>query len=175
VLVTIATVSYAVTRRSTVHLLAAVVDRLPFWRPDTHPDARRAAADELHREAQRMLRHDGQAPLLAILAMGSWIADAVALAATLAAAGVVVAPDIVLVAYTAGIVVSQVPALPAGLGLVEAAIPAVLQRFHVSYARGLAGALGYRVCGTFAPALAGVVALWSLRIVRGRRVAAIDD
>jgi uncharacterized protein (TIRG00374 family) len=175
VLVTIASATYAVTRRSTVQLLAAAVDRLLFWRPNAHPEDRRAAADELHLEAQRMLRRDGQAPVLAILAMGSWIADAVALAATLAAAGVVVAPDIVLVAYTAGIVVSQVPALPAGLGLVEAAIPAVLQRFHVAYAKGLAGALGYRVCGTFAPALAGVFALWSLRVVRGRRVPATED
>ena len=49
-----------------------------------------------------------------------------------------------LLAYTAGVIAAEVPLLPAGLGVVETAVPAILRAFGVRYSTALAGALTYR-------------------------------
>jgi uncharacterized membrane protein YbhN (UPF0104 family) len=75
---------------------------------------------------------------------------------------------VLLLAYTAGILATEVPLLPAGLGRVETAMPAVLRSFGVPVDTALAGALTYRALGTFLPAIAGALALPSLRVIRHR-------
>jgi uncharacterized protein (TIRG00374 family) len=100
------------------------------------------------------------------LALAAWIADALCLHFALLAAGARVDADVLLLAYTAGVIASEVPLLPAGLGLVETAMPAVLRGFGVPYGTALAGALTYRALGTLLPALAGALVLPSLRVVR---------
>lgn len=166
VLVVLAGGTLLATRQRVMEVAAAVVDRVCFWRERRTPVERRASVARLHAQAGRVAGTRRQRVLLAIVAGASWLADALCLAAGLAAAGVSVPPDILLLAYTAGIVASQVPLLPAGLGLVEAAMPAVLHRFGVAYPNALAGALAYRAFGTFVPAGAGAVALPSLHLIR---------
>ena len=72
--------------------------------------------------------------------------------ASLAAAGVHVGGDVVVLAGTAGVLATIVPLVPGGLGLVEAVIPAVLHHFGAPLDAALAGALIYRAVATFLPA-----------------------
>ena len=79
-----------------------------------------------------------------VLAAGSWLADATCLWLALAAAGVQLDADVVLLAYVAGIVIASLPLLPGGIGAVEAAIPAVLHYFGAPLDAAIAGTLVYR-------------------------------
>jgi hypothetical protein len=62
-----------------------------------------------------------------------------------------------------------VPLLPAGLGAVEAAVPAFLASAHVPVPVALGGVLAYRALGTLMPAFVGAAALAQLRVRRRRR------
>ena len=93
--------------------------------------------------------------MLVLLAAGSWIADAACLRLSLAAAGVNLDTDVVLLAYVAGILISTIPLLPGGFGAVEAAIPAVLHHFGAPLDIALAGILVYRGISALLPAAAG--------------------
>ena len=66
---------------------------------------------------------------------GALLADMGCLWASLAAAGVHVGADVVVLAGTAGMLASIVPLVPGGLGLVEAVIPAVLHHFGRHWTR----------------------------------------
>ena len=90
--------------------------------------------------------------VLVLLAAGSWIADAACLRLSLAAAGVDLDTDVVLLAYVAGILISTIPLQP---GAVEAAIPAVLHHFGAPLDIALAGTLVYRGISALLPAAAG--------------------
>ena len=68
-----------------------------------------------------------------------------------------------LLAATVGTMASWVPLLPSGLGLVEAAIPAILHRFGAPLDDALAATLVYRAAGTLLPALVGGLAIVALR------------
>jgi len=61
---------------------------------------------------------------------------------------------------------SWVPLLPGGLGIVEAAIPAILHHFGAPLADALAATLVYRAAGTLLPAIAGAIAIPVLRTHR---------
>jgi uncharacterized protein (TIRG00374 family) len=100
---------------------------------------------------------------LALVSAAAVLADAGTLWATCHAAGFHIHPELVLLARTVGTVVSWVPLLPGGLGLVEAAIPAVLHRFGAPLDDAVAATLVYRAAGTLLPALAGGVAIVALR------------
>ncbi|MBV8949696.1 MAG: flippase-like domain-containing protein, partial [Actinobacteria bacterium] len=153
----------------------SVVERLAIWLGALRPRRsrrsvaeRRATGAQWHAEARATVRTRHDHTVVFGLALAAWVADALCLFFVLVAAGAVVDVDVLLLAYTAGILATEVPLLPAGLGLVETALPAVLRGFAVPYATALAGALAYRALGTFLPALAGAVALPGLRIVRTR-------
>ena len=105
---------------------------------------------------------------LALVSAAAVVTDAATLWATCHAAGFHIHPELVLLARTIGTVVSWVPLLPGGLGLVEAAIPTVLHRFGAPLDEALAATLVYRAAGTLLPALTGglgIVALRSRRLV----------
>jgi uncharacterized protein (TIRG00374 family) len=153
----------------------AVVERLAVWLGALRParsrrslEERRAAGARWHAEARTMVGTRRDHTIVFGLALGAWVADAFCLFFALVAAGAVVDVDVLLLAYTAGILATEVPLLPAGLGLVETAMPAVLRGFGIPYATALAGALAYRALGTFLPALAGALALPGLRVVHPR-------
>ncbi len=147
------------TAASVSRLLAAVRAR----RPQPPPEARREAAHAWHAQAMAVVGPPRNRVRLALVSAGTVLADTGTLWATCHAAGFHIHPELVLLARTVGTVVSWVPLLPGGLGLVEAAIPSVLHRFGAPLDDALAATLVYRAAGTLLPALAGGVAIVALR------------
>jgi uncharacterized membrane protein YbhN (UPF0104 family) len=77
----------------------------------------------------------------------------------LARRGVRLDADVVLLAYVTGIAIAALPLLPGGIGAVEAAIRAVLDRFGAPLDAALAGTLVYRGISLLLPAGAGAAIL----------------
>lgn len=100
---------------------------------------------------------------------GSWVCDGLCLLLALRAAGAHVHPDQLLLAYAVGTLASNVPLLPAGVGVVETLTPLLLTRFGVHWDAALTAVLVYRLLSTLLPALAGLAA------VAGLRLPAADD
>jgi uncharacterized protein (TIRG00374 family) len=82
----------------------------------------------------------------------------------LAALGITVPFDVVLLAYTIGVLATLVPFVPAGFGLVETAMPLVLHGFGVPLGTGVAAVLVYRCVSTLLPAAVGLACLPGLRV-----------
>lgn len=102
-------------------------------------------------------------------ALGATVADGTCFVFALRAAGVHRGWVILTLAYAVGMLAAFVPLLPAGLGAVEAAVPAFLASAHVPVPVALGGVLAYRALGTLMPALVGGAALAQLRLRRRRR------
>jgi len=68
---------------------------------------------------------------IALLSAVAWLADASCLYFALRAVGVHAELEILLLAYCAGLISSALPLLPGGLGVVEAAVPAILNHYGV--------------------------------------------
>lgn len=129
-------------------------------------DGRRALGARWYADARTVTPTRRDVAFVVVLALGAWACDACCLFFCLVAAGVTVRPDVALLAYTVAVLATGVPLLPAGLGIVETALPAVLSSYGVHHATALAGALAYRGLGTFLPALVGAAMLPTLRVVR---------
>jgi uncharacterized membrane protein YbhN (UPF0104 family) len=69
-----------------------------------------------------------------------------------------------LFAYAVAIITALVPLVPAGIGVVETVVPALLHHAGVPLATALAGVLAYRSLGTLLPALGGTASLVRLRM-----------
>lgn len=166
VIIALAATAGMAARRTTAQHSALLLARLRMTRPRPPAGATRAAADAWHAEAKATVGSPANRAVLVALAAGSWLADAACLWLALAAAGVQLDPDIVLLAYVAGIMISALPLLPGGIGAVEAAIPALLHHFGAPLDAALAGTLVYRGISMLLPAAAGalVIALAPLRI-----------
>ena len=146
--------------------VSKVLAALRARRPQPPPEIRREAAHEWHAQAMNIVGPPSNRVRLALVSAGAVLADAGTLWATCHAAGFHIHPELVLLARTVGTVVSWVPLLPGGLGLVEAAIPTVLHRFGAPLDDALAATLVYRAAGTLLPALGGGVAIGALRSYR---------
>ena len=59
---------------------------------------------------------------------------------------------------------SAVPLLPGGIGAVELAVPALLAWYGAPVAAALSATLLYRAIGTFLPAAAGGISIFTLRM-----------
>jgi uncharacterized protein (TIRG00374 family) len=153
-------------QQSVVERISVLLGALRPSRSRRTVEERRAIGARWHAEARTVVGNRRDRTIVLSLALAAWIADALCLHFALLAAGARVDADVLLLAYTAGVIASEVPLLPAGLGLVETAMPAVLRGFGVPYGTALAGALTYRALGTLLPALAGALVLPSLRVVR---------
>jgi uncharacterized protein (TIRG00374 family) len=126
-------------------------------------EERRAAGERWHREARQLVGSPKHRAFLASLTATALLGDIACLWFALRAGGANVGFDVALLAVTVSSVATLVPLVPGGLGIVEAAIPAVTHHFGVPYDQGLAAALVYRALGTFVPAGVGVVAVFTLR------------
>ncbi|MDO8363925.1 MAG: lysylphosphatidylglycerol synthase transmembrane domain-containing protein [Actinomycetota bacterium] len=142
---------------------ARMLGALRISRPQPPPQVRRQAAGVWHAAAMAIVGSPRNRVRLALVSAAAVLTDAATLWATCHAAGFHVHPELVLLARTVGTVVSWVPLLPGGLGLVEAAIPTVLHRFGAPLDDALAATLVYRAAGTLLPALAGGLAIANLR------------
>lgn len=168
VIIALVGAGYLLRRQSVVERAAVLLGALRPAPSRRSVEERRATGARWHAEARNVIGNRRDHAALLGLALGAWIADALCLLFALLAAGALVDADVLLLAYTAGVIAAEVPLLPAGLGVVETAVPAILRAFGVPYSTALAGALTYRALGTFLPALAGVLVLPSLRVVRWR-------
>ena len=146
-------------RPATAERTARFLARVRIGRVSARLQDTRAAADGWHAEAKAVVGTRANRVLLVSLAAGAWLADAACLRLSLAAAGVNLDADVVLLAYVAGILASGVPLLPGGFGVVEAAIPAVLHHFGAPLDAALAGTLVYRGISALLPATAGALLL----------------
>jgi uncharacterized protein (TIRG00374 family) len=111
--------------------------------------------------------------LLIALALGAILAEASCFVFALRAAGVNANPGLLLLAYALGMLGMFVPLMPAGLGVVETAVPALLHHAGVPIAVALAGVLAYRALATLMPAFVGAGALGHLRLRRRRGAMAV--
>jgi len=109
---------------------------------------------------------------LVALALGASLTDGACFVLSVRAAGVHAATTLLILAYAVAMLAAFVPLLPAGLGVVETAVPAFLHHGHVPIAAALAGVLLYRALATLMPAFVGLAALGELRLrrlIRGGR------
>ena len=172
VVVLIALAGSAVAARTPASAIwiARILTRLRYRRPQPSADERRQAAGDWHARAMALVGPPRNRARLAGVSALAVLADAGTLWATCHAAGFHVHPELVLLARTVGTVVSWVPLLPGGLGLVEAAIPAVLHHFGAPLDDALAATLVYRAAGTLLPAIAGGIAIITMRTRRRTRL-----
>ena len=158
----VVTARMAATPEATVRVSAfAGTFRRPSRRRPV--EERRASGERWHHEAKLLVGSPRHRVLLASLTATALLADVACLWFALLAGGAHVGFDIAMLAVTVSAVATFVPLVPGGLGIVEAAIPAVAHHFGVAYDHGLAAALVYRALGTFVPASVGVLAIFALR------------
>jgi len=150
-------------RPSSVERISALLGAIRIRRPSPSPDGSQESGPTWHAQAMGVVGSPRNRARLAAVSAAAVLADAATLWATCHAAGFHIHPELVLLARTVGTIASWVPLLPSGLGLVEAAIPAILHRFGAPLDDALAATLVYRALGTLLPALAGGVAIAALR------------
>ncbi len=164
VIAVLITTAWLASRRQTIELIAVAVGRLVFWKPSTSTAERRLLGTSWHDEIHGVLGSGRNQARLAGLAMASCLADGACFRFALIAVGVHVNPGVFLLAYAVGMIAAMVPLVPAGLGVVETVVPALLHRAGVPLTTALAGVLAYRMIGTLLPAVCGTIALVRLRL-----------
>ena len=168
VLLALAGTAMLARRPSSAERVIGLLSAIRIRRPQPPPgEDRRLNADAWHAEAMATVGPPRNRVRLAVVSGLAILADAAALWATCHAADFHIHPELALLAATVGTMASWVPLLPSGLGLVEAAIPAILHRFGAPLDDALAATLVYRGAGTLLPALVGGLAIIVLRTDRG--------
>jgi putative heme transporter len=155
-LVAVGAVEYFARRPQTAERMAVILGALCFWRPRVPVEMRRAAGAAWHTEASAVAGSTGNRVVLLALAAGAWLADVVCCYLALASLGVVLPFEVVLLAYTVGVLATLVPFLPAGVGLVETAMPLVLHSYGAPLGAAIAAVLVYRCVSTLLPAAVGL-------------------
>ena len=158
-------------RRSTAERVAVLLGALCFWKPRSSVEVRRAAGAAWHQEAGEVLSSTANRVVLVALSAGAWLADVVCLYCALGVLGIALPFDVVVLAYTVGVLATLVPLVPAGLGLVETAVPLVLHSFGAPLGAALAAVVVYRCVSTLGPAALGVACIPGLA---SRRSAAAE-
>ena len=164
VLAGLAATAWLASRRQTVEMVALAAGRLPFWRPPVPAAELRAQGAAWHADIGDALGSRRKQAVCAALALTSCLADATCFRCALVAVGVHPKPGLLLFAYAVAMIAAMVPLLPAGLGVVETVVPALLHHAGVPLTTVLAGVLAYRALGTLLPAVSGTIALVRLRM-----------
>jgi len=163
-LVVLIAMSWLTMRRRFAELVALATLRIRHWHDAPHPRVRRARGARWHAEAMEVVGRRRDRFVLFLTSVAAWTLDGLCLYCALRATGADIGLDVLLLAYTLGIIASMVPLLPAGIGVVETVTPLVLHAYGVPLPTAFAAVLGFRVLGTVLPALAGTLALAGLRI-----------
>ena len=104
-----------------------------------------------------------------LYALGNWLFDYLALLAAITATGSHPRPTLVLLAYSASMVLAMIPITPGGLGFVEAGLTGLLALAGVSGGDAVLAVLAYRLVSFWLPLpLGGVAALLHRRRYRER-------
>jgi hypothetical protein len=107
-----------------------------------------------------------------LYALGNWLFDYLALLAAITAVGSRPRPTLVLLAYSASMVLAMIPITPGGLGFVEAGLTGLLALAGVSGGDAVLAVLAYRLVSFWLPLPAGGVAAFLHRRRYQRRAAA---
>jgi putative heme transporter len=164
VVATVAAAAFIRSRRA-AEVAAVCLKLLPSQRGKSTAELRLVAVS-WHNDIQHLLGSARIRRAVFLTAMGGWMGDATCLWLALGSVGARVGLDVVLLAYALATVVAWIPLLPAGLGVVEIAIPTVLHRFGVPIVTGLAGTLIWRAMSLLLPALAGFAAAVHLGLAK---------
>jgi uncharacterized protein (TIRG00374 family) len=138
----------------------------------------RRGAEPLRQFPQRLLRE--RARILGVLGprwkralaatSGRWAFDYATLLAALAAIGSDARPGLVLLAFCAAQILTQIPITPGGLGFVEAGLTAMLTLAGVSAGAAVLATFAYRLFSYWLPLPVGLVAYgWHARRYRSTR------
>ena len=160
---TLAIGAWLSTRRVVAEGLAVLLGRL---RRPLHPrpvDERRAQGTAWHDTLVHAVAARRTWTRLLACACLAWLCDALCLHWSLLGLGAAVGLPALLIAYSAGALASQIPGLPAGLGVVDAVTPTLLHLAGAPLREAVAAIVVYRIVATGLPALAGVVSLVSMR------------
>jgi hypothetical protein len=163
-LVLLGGLAFLCTRQSVAEWAALAFDRCRIGRPRPTPEESRARGAAWRAAAGHVVSGPGGVAFLMATAALAWLADAACLHFSLLAVGVHVRLDVLLLAYVAGIVLSMVPLVPAGIGVVETVVPAVLSLAGVPLVAALAAVVLYRMLSTLLPAVLGALSLLGLRL-----------
>jgi uncharacterized protein (TIRG00374 family) len=93
-----------------------------------------------------------------LYALGNWLFDYLALLAAITAVGSRPRPTLVLLAYSASMVLAMIPITPGGLGFVEAGLTGLLALAGVAAGDAVLAVLAYRLVSFWLPLPAGGVA-----------------
>ena len=151
------------SQERTAERFAIVIGALRLGRARLNVADLRHAGHELHTNAMKAVGSPRNRAQIAITSALAVVADAGVLFTTLRAANVVVHFELVILATITGVLVSWIPLVPGGFGLVEAAIPTMLASFGAPLSAALSATVLYRAFGAIIPALIGLAAIPSLR------------
>jgi uncharacterized protein (TIRG00374 family) len=165
-LLVLAVTGVAASRPSSMEHLSGAWARVHFWVPRPSAEQRRLTGMRLHKTAMSIVGRPRDRIRLVGLSVAGHLTGVLTLVLAMRAVGVVIDADVALLASAAAVLASSIPLLPAGLGLVETVVPAVLAWYGAPLDLALAGAVVARVVGTVLPAVAGAVALWALQLTR---------
>jgi hypothetical protein len=158
--------------------LALLTARWRFRGERNAAERARAMGLRWHSDVQQNTESAANRELMTVISIISWIADAACLRLALAAVGVDLDFDVLLLAYVSAIALSSVPFLPGGLGAVETVVPAILHYYGAPLEGAIAGVLAWRGLALAAPSAAGAAVLGGLRIDGwriARRQAAVPE
>jgi uncharacterized membrane protein YbhN (UPF0104 family) len=163
-LVVLAVTAWLANQRRTLEIIAVIAGPLQFWTPTAPQAARRAQGATWHKEISEVVGSTASQSKLGGLALGACLANAACFRYALIAAGIHLSLGLFLFVYAVAMISAMVPFVPAGLGVVETIVPALLHRTGVPLTTALAGILVYRALGTLLPAIAGAIVLIRLRL-----------
>jgi putative heme transporter len=164
ILALLALTAIAAARPRVAERIAMVVGAFRFWRPRASAVERRAGGARLHAEAMAVVGPRRQRVRLMLLSVASLLADVACLWMLMFAVGIHDGFELALLAAGAAAAAGAVPLLPGGIGVVELAVPALLAWYGAPVAAALSATLLYRAIGTFLPALAGGISVFTLRM-----------
>ena len=131
----------------------------------------RALPERLERERDRLLAALGPRWKQALAGIaGRWAFDFATLLAALAAVGSTPSPALVLLAFCAAQVLTQIPLTPGGVGFVEAGLTATLALAGVAAGSAVLATLAYRLVSYWLPLPIGLAAYTAHR----RRLGIVD-
>ena len=162
-------------RRATAERVACVILRLRHPRNCPSRAVRRERGATWHRVALHVTGNRKHRVLLAGLNATAWVCDGLCMYLALRASGVRLEADQVMLAYTAGVIASKAPLVPAGLGVVETVTPLLLIHYGVPWSHAIAAVLVYRLFSTLVPAVAGTLAVLGFRLGPRARSEAADS
>jgi len=111
-LVAVGIVDLLAGRRQIAEWIAVVIGALCWWRPRPSVASRRAAGAAWHAEATSVLGPQANRAVLVTISAAAWVADVCCCYCALAAFGITVPFDVVLLAYTIGVLATLVRSSP---------------------------------------------------------------